>query len=164
MIDTPLYNRIKEFEKKMIFARRLSLLSESEKNSEEKIKEANQQYFNNATKQVAGYDIKIKGARAIDEAKAAYEARVDQSIINAEQSIVTSQKFPKCMELCKKHGVTLGFVSINPKGLTASGSAANVAQVNSLVSELNANGIKCVLTEEPKNNAGRVSFQLFPGK
>lgn len=130
----------------------------------EKIKEANQQYFNNATKQVAGYDIKIKGARAIDEAKAAYEARVDQSIINAEQSIVTSQKFPKCMELCKKHGVTLGFVSINPKGLTASGSAANVAQVNSLVSELNANGIKCVLTEEPKNNAGRVSFQLFPGK
>lgn len=130
----------------------------------ERIKEANQQYFNDATKQVAGYDIKIKGKRAIDEAKAAYEARVDQSIINAKESIVASQKFPKCMELCKKHGVTLGFVSINSNGLTASGSATNRAEVNSLVSELNANGIKCVLTEEPKDNAGRISFQLFPAK
>lgn len=129
-----------------------------------KIKKANQEYFANSIKQVAGYNIKIKGARAIDEAKSAYNARIDQSIINAEQSLIASQMLPKCMQLCKKYGVTLGFVSLDQNGLTASGSAANRDDINSLVSELNANGIKCVLTEELKENAGRISFQLFPGK
>jgi hypothetical protein len=113
---------------------------------------------------VAGYDIKIKGARAIDEAKSAYNARIDQSIINAEQSLIASQMLPKCMQLCKKYGITLGFVSLDQNGLIASGSAANRDDINSLVSELNANGIKCVQTEELKENAGRISFQLFPAK
>lgn len=129
-----------------------------------KIKKANQEYFANSIKQVAGYNIKIKGARAIDEAKSAYNARIDQSIINAKQSLIASQMLPKCMQLCKKYGITLGFVSLDQNGLIASGSAPNRDDINSLVSELNANGIKCVLTEELKENAGRISFQLFPGK
>lgn len=129
-----------------------------------KIKKTNQEFFENSINLVAGYDVKIKGERAIEVARSSYESRIDQSVINAEQSLIASQMFPMCMELCKKHGVTLGFVSINSNGLTASGSATNRAEVNSLVAELNANGIKCVLTEEPKDNAGRVSFQLFPGK
>lgn len=130
----------------------------------DRIKKSNQAYFNNATKQVAGYDIKIKGTRAINEAKAAYENRIDYGIINAEQCTITSKLFPKCMVICKKHGVTLGFISLNSKGLTASGSAPTASAVTSFVNELNANGIKCVLTNTPTSNDGRASFQLFPGK
>ncbi len=128
-----------------------------------KIKQANLAQFNKSISQVAGYDVKLKGKRAIDEAKAAFDSRIDFSIINAEQSIITSQLFPKCIELCKKHQITLGFISINPKGVTASGSGPRIESINALVDELNANGIKCVLAGAPIESSGRFSFQLFPG-
>ena len=114
--------------------------------------------------EVAGYPIKTKGERAVQDARAGMAVTIDKEVVNYLSASVSS-KLPVLAQLCSQQGIKLHFVAIDAGSLTASGSAASKAAVETFVKDLNEAGVSTAISEEPKANAnGSVTFFIHTAK
>ena len=130
------------------------------KNQEAKAKAMLERTLN----EVAGYPIKTKGERAIQDARAGMAVTIDREVANYLSAAV-SAKLPVLAQLCTQHGIKLHYLAIEAGNLTASGSAASKAAVDAFVKSLNGAGINTAISEEPKAVAdGSVTFFIHTAK
>ena len=113
---------------------------------------------------VAGYNVRTKGARAVEDAKRAAAARFDPELDLHRRNPIPSAIF-QAMAHCADNGITIKRLVLSSDGATASGSAPMPAAADELAKKLAALGFDSQLAEPPKPDAdGMFQFMIAPLK
>ena len=116
--------------------------------------------FESAVDNLAGYDVKTKGERAVQDARAGLAAQFDAVIVDYRDSVVSS-RLARLAEPAAQAGVTLHHLALDGRTLTASGTAASVDKAEEFIRLLGDAGFRAVLSEAPKAGPdGSVQFFL----
>ena len=116
--------------------------------------------FESAVDNLAGYDVKTKGERAVQDARAGLAAQFDAVIVDYRDSVVSS-RLARLAEPAAQAGVTLHHLALDARALTASGTAASVDKAEEFIRLLGDAGFRAVMSEAPKTGPdGSVQFFL----
>ncbi len=113
---------------------------------------------------VAGFQVKSKGQRALQDARSAMPLRLDEAILHSIEN-----RIPRWLSatttICLQQNIKLQHLSIRADGLTASGVAASANAAHEFIATLASAGINATLTEPPKaTEDGTFSFFIIPTK
>lgn len=116
--------------------------------------------FERAVDALAGYDVKTKGERAVQDARAGMATQLDAAVFDYRDRVASS-RLARLAELAAQTGVTLHHLSLDAQALTASGTAASVDKADEFIRLLGDAGFRAVMSEAPKSGAdGAVQFFL----
>ncbi len=114
--------------------------------------------------EIAGFPIKTKGQRALQDARNAMPLHLDEAILHHTHNRIPSS-LTTIKQLCTQQGIKLHHVSLDPNGLTASGVAKSADSAQQFVNSLVSAGIQATLTEVPQAvKNGSFTFFVIPVK
>ncbi|MGI5870348.1 MAG: hypothetical protein ACOX9C_13020 [Kiritimatiellia bacterium] len=119
-----------------------------------------EQAFNYTVNSLAGYKVKTRGERAVQDARTGLAAQLDTAILDYREP-ATSSRLACLAERAAQTGVTLHHLALDARSLTASGSAPTTDKVDEFIRLLAADGFQTVMSEAPKTGAdGTLQFFL----
>lgn len=130
----------------------------------QKAEEQSKVVLQNRLQEIAGFSIKSKGQRALQDARSAMPLRLDDAILSSIENRIP-QWLSATTTICLQHNIKLQHLSITVDGLTASGVASSANAAHEFVSALASAGINATLTEPPKAiKDGTFTFFVLPAK
>jgi len=114
--------------------------------------------------EIAGYPIRTKGERALQDARNAMPLHLDEAILQHNQNCIPAG-LATTTQLCKQQGIKLQHLSMDANSLTASGVATSADSARQFVNALAAAGMNATLTEAPHAaKDGSFTFFVIPAK
>ncbi len=114
--------------------------------------------FERAVDELAGYDVKTRGERAVQDARAGLAAQLDPAVVAYRDHAVVS-RLNRLAALAAQSGTTLHHLALDARSLTASGTAASAEKADAFVQLLAGAGFQTVMSEIPKTASdGTVQF------
>lgn len=118
----------------------------------------------NRLTEIAGFPIKSKGLRALQDARSAMPLRLDEAILHSIENRIP-EWLSATTTICLQQNIKLQHLSITTEGLTASGVATSANAAHAFVTALVSAGINATLTEPPKAAKDNTfTFFVLPAK
>lgn len=116
--------------------------------------------FDRAVDALAGYDVKTKSERAIQDARDGLSGQLDTTVFDYRNRAVSS-RLAHVADRAIQADVTLHHLDLDARALTASGTATTTDKAEAFIRLLNTAGFRVVMAETPKAASdGTVQFFL----